>query len=159
MKKLIYLMLVFILSGIGFAQYDLPGQDESFDPLELAEPALPFMDGTMIYEIITDTDQSMRTRHARLDSLKTVETMGWQIQVFSTRDFFLADSVYQKARQSFPDDEVDKVFNSPYYKIRIGSFINREDAEGLLSNAVRFGYVNSWIIHTKVKVKEKNLPY
>ena len=158
MKKSISLVLLCLAFSIAYGQYDLPPQDESFDPLKLAEPVLPFMDGTMIYEIITATEDSLSSHYFQRDSVQVVEKMGYKIQLFSSQDFFAADSIYGRAQRSFADYAVERVYNAPYYKIRVGNFINREDAEDLLDRAIHYGYRGSWIIRTKVRIKEINLP-
>lgn len=139
------------------AQERMADQDESFDPLNLHEPSLPILDGSMIYEIITDIKEPDERLHR--DTVRIVEKTGWKVQLFSTTDFYKADTVYFQAVDDFIDEEVVKVFNSPNYKIRVGNCTTRESAEELLRRALDLKYRDAWIIRTSVKVEERLILY
>lgn len=152
--------IVLIALGLPLlAQETPPPQDESFDPLKLAEPSLPILDGSLIYEIITDIREPAPVDRLPRDTARVVEKMGWKVQLFSTVDFYEADSLYLKAVADFIDQEVLKVFNSPYYKIRVGNCPNRQAAERLLSRALDLQYRDAWIIRTPIRVEERLLLY
>jgi len=159
MRNYIYIIFIIFALTPAFAKGQIARQNESFDPMDLNEPPLPFMDGTMIYEIITDINKPTIMHDLGKDTLHVVEKMGWKVQVFSTSDFYEADTVYKQAKDSFEDEEVEKIFNSPYYKIRVGNCSTREEAENLLSKALELKYREAWIIRTRVKVKEKTFSY
>jgi len=153
------IIIVFIISGMSFltAQEWMADQDESFDPLNLHEPSLPILNGSMIYEIITDIKEPGE-RFGR-DTVRIVEKTGWKVQLFSTTDFYKADTVYFQAGDDFIEEEVVKVFNSPNYKIRVGNCTTRESAEELLRRALDLKYRDAWIIRTSVKVEERLIFY
>ncbi|MCK4297177.1 MAG: SPOR domain-containing protein [Candidatus Marinimicrobia bacterium] len=159
MRNYFYIFLIIFVLIPAFAKEKTARQNESFDPMELNEPSLPFMDGTMIYEIITDINKPIIMHDFSKDTLHVVEKMGWKVQVFSTRDFYEADTVYKQVLNSFEDEEVEKVFNSPYYKIRVGNCETREEAENLLDKSLELNYYKAWIMRTRVKVKEKVFSY
>ena len=46
-------------------------------------------------------------------------------------------------------------FETPLYKLRIGSFKNRKNAEEAIESISKLGAKDAWIIRTKVKFKEK----
>jgi len=165
MKKRLFAILILTLWAPLWAQTSDVEQDESFNPRDLYEPSLPILDGSMIYEIITDikepsaeTQREWRDQRER-DSTLTVEKMGWKVQIFSSTDFYQADSLFLKAVEDFIDQEVVKVFNSPYYKIRVGNCSTREAAEDLMDRALNLKYREAWIIRTPVKTEEKLLLY
>ena len=137
------------------AQDKIAPQDESFDPTILKEPPLPMLDNTLIYEVVTDLKTPAAKVSTPDDSVQYVEKMGWKVQVFSTSDFFLADSIYREAVLKFGNEEVEKVFNLPYYKIRIGNCLTREDAERFLTRAQAIKYPDAWVIRTQIKVRVK----
>jgi DNA/RNA-binding domain of Phe-tRNA-synthetase-like protein len=91
--------------------------------------------------------------------VRIVEKTGWKVQLFSTTDFYKADTVYFQAVDDFIDEEVVKVFNSPNYKIRVGNCTTRESAEELLRRALDLKYRDAWIIRTSVKVEERLILY
>ena len=157
-KKLLFFSILLIFTTL-LAQKHVAEQDESFDPMKLNEPPPPFNDKTMIYEIVTDIDEKLSTPESVYDSLHFVEKMGWKVQIFSSSDFFEADTAYRLALESFEGYDVEKIFNSPYYKIRIGNCVSREEAEDLLYKATKLNFKDAWIIRTRVKVKEKVLSY
>lgn len=138
------------------AQVDTLGsQDESFDPLKLNEPPMSIYNGALIYELFTGLDEGTKT----LDTSKVIVVDGYKVQLFSTEDFYLADSLYKMCVEIFGKGNVEKVFNSPYYKVRVGNCLTREEAEELLQMAVKAGFKDSWIIRTKVRVKERTRIY
>ena len=155
----IIISIVLLFSCICNAQGKIAEQDESFDPMSLSDPPLPILDGSMIYEIITDIKERSQNSTAGADTFRIVEKMGWKIQILSTKDFFLADSIFKQSSELFENQEVRKIFNSPYYKIRVGNCISREDAEKILTESREYGYYESWIIKTRVKIKEKVFSY
>lgn len=152
------LILILSLYGWLLAQDKLPPQDESFDPAVLREPTLPLLDKTLIAEIVTDL-QPISPANPANDTLQVVEKTGWKVQIFSTSDFFLADSIYRQALGRFAGLEVEKVFDLPYYKIRVGNCQTREEAEKLLTRAQELRYFDAWVIRTRIRVTEKGSFY
>ena len=159
MKKRLFVILILALWAPLWAQTSDIEQDESFNPRDLYEPSLPILDGSMIYEIITDIKEPSAETQRERDSTQTVEKMGWKVQIFSSTDFYQADTLFLKAVEDFIDQEVVKVFNTPYYKIRVGNCSTREEAEALLDRALDLKYREAWIIRTPVKTEEKLLLY
>jgi len=157
--KYYFLISILVLFNLLLAQNQIPPQDESFDPLQLHEPSLPFLDGSMIYEIITDIKEPGEKEAQNSDTLRVVKKMGYKVQLFSTTDFFKADTIYLKAVNDFIDQDVVKDFNSPYYKIRLGNCITREEAEALLNRALALRYRDAWIIRTPIKTEERFISY
>ncbi len=159
MKKRLFWLLIICLLGSLFAQDRMAEQDESFNPLDLHEPSLPILDGSLIYEIITDIKEPSASDRIGQDTLRVVKKMGWKVQLFSTTDFYHADTVYFQAIDDFIEQDVVKVFNSPYYKIRLGNCTTREEAEDLLDRALNLKYRDAWIIRTAVKMEERLIFY
>lgn len=157
-KQLFGIMIIALCLPL-MAQKPAVEMDESFNPLDLYEPSLPILDGSMIYEIITDIQEPSAADRIDRDSARVVEKMGWKVQLYSSTDFYQADTLFLKAVDDFIDQEVVKEFNSPYYKIRVGNCTTREEAEKLLERAIDLNYRDAWIIRTPVKTKEKLFLY
>jgi len=156
MKNKAIVVLILLSFACLLAQENIAPQDESFDPGVLKEPPLPMLDNTLIYEVVTDLKPLAKPPvNNAADSIVYIEKMGWKVQVFSTSDYFLADSIYHEIRSKFGDSTVEKVFNLPYYKIRIGNCATREEAERLLVRAQELGYRDAWVIRTQVKLAVK----
>ena len=159
MKKRLFGILIIALCLPLLAQKTGVELDESFDPLDLYEPSLPILDGSMIHEIITDIKEPSAVDRVDRDSARVVEKMGWKVQLYSSTDFYQADTLFFKAIDDFIDQAVVKEFNSPYYKIRVGNCTTREQAEELLDRAIDLRYRDAWIIRTPVKTEEKLFLY
>ena len=77
---------------------------------------------------------------------------GFRVQLFATKDIESATVAKKEAEFVFTDDSVKLYieFDSPYYKLRIGDFQNRDNAEAFREIAREKGYSSSWIVKTKV---------
>ena len=60
-----------------------------------------------------------------------------------------------KKFQNIFGDTVYIDFETPLYKLRIGSFKNRKSAEKAIKSISKLGAKDAWIIRTKVKSGEK----
>ena len=151
MKNLMIILLLCFVTGMN-AQV-MAEQNEDFDPMTLNEPPIAFMNRSDIYEIISDIHDFSYGAYAT-ENVSEIEMQGWKIQVFSTKSFYEADSIKNITQTYFPNEEVVTVFNSPYYKIRLGNCKNRNDAEELLQAVKRRQYGSPWIIPSRIRVRE-----
>jgi hypothetical protein len=139
-----------------YSQNDRAVQNEEFDPLTLNEPFLPIASGSMIREIFTGVaEDSYRAQ----DSLRFIEQMGWKVQVLSIKDGVRADSVLKKLSNVFGEENTQMIWNSPYWKIRVGNCATRLEAERLLDKVKRIGYDRAWIIRSRIRIKERQIPF
>ncbi len=100
-------------------------------------------------------------RDARLDSLVALQQAylkenpkidGWRVEIF----FEGGNNSYQQAlsRKSsfvatYPDMPVYLTFNAPYYKVRVGDFIRRSDAE-LFLQKIKSKYPNAFVVKEEI---------
>lgn len=122
--------------------------DESFDPLKLQDEDIVFKEEgkTSRDEVVsTPRDIQQPTQENRLVD-------GFRIQLFATKDIESATIAKKEAEFVFTEDSLDVYveFESPYYKLRIGDFKNRDDAVAFREIAREKGYTSSWIVKTKV---------
>ena len=75
---------------------------------------------------------------------------GFRVQVLATRDQVNGERLRNKLSESFLED-IYIIFESPNYKVRMGNFINRRDAEALRRSLAKKGYPSSWIIRTRIE--------
>lgn len=54
---------------------------------------------------------------------------GFRVQVLSTRERTKAFDLKSQLLSRYPEEKTYTVFQSPYFKVRIGNFIKKEDAE------------------------------
>jgi hypothetical protein len=77
-------------------------------------------------------------KHVVLNQLQpTID--GWRIQIFfesGNNAKILANRSRDRFLEIYPDQGAYLTFNEPYYKVRIGNFRTRMDAEGFLQNII-----------------------
>jgi hypothetical protein len=82
--------------------------------------------------------------------LPTEEVSGFRIQVFSTTDIDEAGVKKGEAELLFPGEWVYLQYDQPSYKIRVGNFLRRYDAERFRTLAVEKGFGGAWIVPSRV---------
>ncbi len=88
---------------------------------------------------------------ARLITTAVPETIpGFRIQVLFTSDIDQANELRDTLSVHFPDDWTYVVYDAPNYKVRVGNFIERSDAEMFLRKVVSDGYPDAWIVPDNV---------
>ena len=148
----IYLTIITLLTTIILGQDST--RNEFFDPSILIEPEPnwpiiinPVVQDSMAIKLILGSDNS--------PSQKT----GYRIQVLSTELSSKADSL-QSILARIVTDSVYIAYEVPNYKVRVGDFINRYEAEELQKEIIKLGYRSAWIIRTRVDVnQEKRTKY
>lgn len=107
------------------------------------------------------------SKDARLDKLvernkktneevyyKTVRNMsGYRLQVINTNDRNKALSVKTKMMTDFPGEKIYLIYQSPYFKIQMGNFIKREDADGLMNRVKKVYPTGVFIVPSKVEIR------
>jgi hypothetical protein len=76
---------------------------------------------------------------------------GYRVQLVSTRNETEARSSMQGALTSFSEN-VYLLYDSPYYKLRVGDCLLRADADSLQQRAIQKGFSSAWIIRSQVYV-------
>ena len=51
---------------------------------------------------------------------------------------------------SILEDSVYVVYETPNYKVRIGDYVVREDADKMRKNLHKMGYRSAWVIRTRI---------
>jgi len=78
----------------------------------------------------------------------------FRIQIFESSVASIARAE-AKRFQNILGDTVYTDFETPLYKLRIGNFQNRKNAEEAVESISRLGAKDAWIIRTKAKSREK----
>ena len=78
----------------------------------------------------------------------------FRIQIFESTVASLARAEAKRFQNIF-GDTVYIDFETPLYKLRIGNFQNRKNAEDAVESISRLGAKDSWIIRTKAKSRKK----
>jgi hypothetical protein len=127
--------------------------DESFDPFSLNDDDIKFKEPEARV-----TDESPRYLpdvqpvQDTTISLPNELVEGFRIQILSTKDLENATRAKSIAMEQFSDVQVKFYleFDSPYYKVRLGDFTKREDAEETREVVRSRGYPKAWIVKTKI---------
>jgi len=75
--------------------------------------------------------------------------IGFRVQLYATKDYYEAVTRREEASERF-DEVVHMDFDPPYYKIRVGDFTQRNDAEQARLAAKEAGYPDAWIVRTLI---------
>lgn len=125
--------------------------NEDFDPLSLKEPE--FQIPPKPKAIQTESPPVFNTPAA---DTSIVQVIGYQVQILQTEDADLARAAVRDAAVMLATT-VDFIFDSPYFKVRAGNFVNRYDAEQLQELALSKSYASAWVVRTMVKVRSSEL--
>jgi len=120
---------------------------EDFNPVDLNDDDIEIPDAEVGAASLDDVLNA-----SSAVSRDTIGT-GYRIQIIQTTDPEEARNVERDAILRF-DEEVYRVFDPPFYKVRVGDFVNWNDAEKVQKVAIRRGFRDAWVIRTKINLKK-----
>jgi SPOR domain len=94
--------------------------------------------------------------HKAIEAANSVEVAlpetipGFRIQVLFTPEIEEAAKIRDSLNASVPEEWIYVVFDSPYYKVRLGNFIERYEAQALLRRLISLGFSEAWIVPDKI---------
>ena len=94
-----------------------------------------------------------------LDSLKNIRITtqeGYRLQIFESSSVEETNRTLRKFERSLKDS-VYMVFEAPLYKLRLGNFVTKKEAEKQKKNLNKKGYKNIWIVRSRIEQSSKNL--
>ena len=94
-----------------------------------------------------------------LDSLKNIRITtqeGYRLQIFESSSVEETNRTLRKFERSLKDS-IYMVFEAPLYKLRLGNFITKKEAEKQKENLNKKGYKNIWIVRSRIEQSSKNL--
>lgn len=137
-------------------EYDIPTDYEEFDatPYEEEPPSLEPVIVHNVPKVLLGAPRAMQS------------ASGFRIQIFSTQDKIAADSVVvlmeaflsdlerQGAMENIPGTPpIYQDFRSPYYRVRLGDFLTREDANQVLI-VVERRFPHAFIAPAAIRIDE-----
>ena len=143
----------------------VPTSSPKFDPLDLPQdtriiPQLQPHKGEIIGSgneaaANSDTVENKPVEPAKpiKPQVDSLASQALRIQLHSSEAFGDAKRERLIAEEIF-DQPVYLDYEVPYYKVRVGSFSERKDAESYLQKAKTAGYLNAWIVAVRINVKE-----
>jgi len=75
---------------------------------------------------------------------------GFRIQIFSSSGVDEVTLMKDIANRKFFNDSVYVVYDAPVYKVRVGDFVNRYEANQRLPEFVEKGYRDAWIVPDRI---------
>jgi hypothetical protein len=80
---------------------------------------------------------------------------GYRIQIFQTTDRKKAFEIKKELISIFPDEFVVLIFNEPNYKIRLGNYRNKIEAQKMYHVLMKM-YPQTFVIPDKIDIEELN---
>lgn len=124
--------------------------DESFDPTGLKEEEIQIKKSRST-EAKSNFDSSILNKTETLQD----NAQGYRVQICAVSDEFQARDIQKEAILKF-NEKVYLIYDSPYYKVRVGNCTTRYDADQLQKLAEEKGFADSWVVKTKVKPQKKS---
>ncbi len=76
---------------------------------------------------------------------------GYRVQIFSASSHQAAEQALARARELFAGEDVYVEFEPPFFKVRVGNFRTRKEAESLVAAAKKQGYDSAFPAETQIK--------
>lgn len=88
---------------------------------------------------------------ARVMKIAPPETIpGFRVQVNFTPEIDAANRTRDSLLTLLPDDLTYVVYETPYYKIRVGNYADRSDANMMLKKLTSLGFKDSWVVPDRI---------
>jgi hypothetical protein len=119
---------------------------EDFDPLTLNDDDI----------VISPKDTGKTAKSVTAPSYNVLEEEtgekvdGYRVQLVLTKSIEGANEVKKKAIFKF-EDKIYLVFEQPYYKVQLGDFESKKDAEALRDEAIAKGFPDTWVVRTQIE--------
>ena len=122
-------------------------QDSSLFWYDMNNVFEPFPNSTIIIDDIFKTNQlnlsdSINSKNQEID-------IGFRLQLFETISKDVADEERINFQKKL-NDTIYMVFEAPLYRLQMGDYSTRKEAEIIKSNLVKNGYKNIWIIKSRI---------
>jgi cell division septation protein DedD len=78
---------------------------------------------------------------------------GFRIQIAATPDRQQAESVLGNFKSRYAGVAADWVQQRPYYKVKVGAFLNRNDAQNFLKT-IKKDFPDAYLVSDKIKASE-----
>lgn len=78
---------------------------------------------------------------------------GYRIQVVATVDRRKLEASKKQIQADFPQFPISTEYNDPYYKLRMGAFLNKNEAQAAL-NKVKTKYPGAYLAQDNLKASE-----
>lgn len=125
-------------------------------PLTVYEATLKPSDYDEEIDIVKKAHEEEKQRfelEVKRDSTVVVEeevAQGFRIQIFSSSSIDEANSLRASVQQMLSGDTVYVVYDPPVYKVRVGDYVSRLEANKMLSFMLDRGFRDAWVVSDKI---------
>ena len=78
---------------------------------------------------------------------------GYRVQIVISQNVNELEVIQDKLTKSV-DKKIYIIFELPNYKLRVGNFLNRKEAESFQKKIVRLGYRTAWVVPTMIEMED-----
>lgn len=126
------------------------GMSQETDPVKIFDPS-KHRDVQPRWPIIIN---NILESGSPLDTILAADTVHWinegfRVQIMTTKSIQKADSLSLKLNSELIDS-VYVIYEAPNYKVRVGDFVTRSEADLLREAMKKKGYSSAWVISTKI---------
>jgi len=134
------IIIILFISNIAFAQE----WEFHTDSLKDDGPDVPMILGPLIEGYTPVIDYAKDNRTAVGDKYN-----GFRVQVVSVDNLHRAE-LFRIKLSSQLNHIVEVIFDAPNYKVRVGEFTDRRDAERVRRQLMELGYMRSWVVRARL---------
>jgi hypothetical protein len=77
---------------------------------------------------------------------------GYRVQIVISQNEEELKNLQNEIEKSI-DEKIYIIFELPNYKLRVGNFLNRKEAENFQNTIVRLGYRTAWVVPTIIELE------
>ena len=135
-----YSLILFLISS-AFCQSDfIKPSDFNDNPPKFPTVNLP--------SFTSDNDLENISSNEEINLIK-----GYRVQIVISQNEQELQDVKIEIEKSI-DEQTYIIFELPNYKLRVGNFLNRKEAESFQKKIVRLGYRTAWVVPTMIEKED-----
>ena len=135
-----YSLILFLISS-AFCQSDfIKPSDFNDNPPKFPTVNLP--------SFTSDNDLENISSNEEINFIK-----GYRVQIVISQNEQELQDVKIEIEKSI-DEQTYIIFELPNYKLRVGNFLNRKEAENFQKKIVRLGYRTAWVVPTMIEKED-----
>ena len=132
-----YFLILFFISNV-FCQSDfLKPSDFNDNPPKFPTVNLPLFSSQDEIKDISSTEE--------INLVK-----GYRVQIVISQNEQELQDIKTEIEKSI-NEKIYIIFELPNYKLRVGNFVNRKEAENFQKKIVRLGYRTAWVVPTMIE--------
>ena len=132
-----YFLILFFISNALCQSDFLKPSDFNDNPPKFPNVNLPSFSNQDEIEDISSTDE--------INLIK-----GYRVQIVISQNEQELQDIKTEIEKSI-NEQIYIIFELPNYKLRVGNFVNRKEAESFQKKIVRLGYRAAWVVPTMIE--------